>query len=100
MKPVRLSDKFTLFSEHWTPKIVAELNENNVLIAKSRALSEWRVYACFYPKGTGVNNPILVHPESFNGGASRCGEANYSTASINPGKVFDPFLVARVEQRY
>lgn len=44
MKTIRLSDKFALFSEHWTPKIVAELNENNVLIAKVQGEFVWHTH--------------------------------------------------------
>src|SRR5260221_11944398 len=44
MQPVRLSDKFALFSERWTPKIVAELNENNVLIAKVQGEFVWHTH--------------------------------------------------------
>ncbi len=45
MDSVRLSEKFALFSEHWTPKIVAELNENHVLIAKVQGEFVWHTHA-------------------------------------------------------
>jgi len=31
---VNLSEKFALFSEHWTPKIIAELNDYQIKIVK------------------------------------------------------------------
>lgn len=31
---VNLAEKFTLFQEHWTPKIVGELNKQQVKLAK------------------------------------------------------------------
>ena len=34
MNKVNLSEKFSLFSEHWTPKIIAELNDYQIKIAK------------------------------------------------------------------
>jgi hypothetical protein len=43
MEKVRLSDKFSLFAEHWTPKIVGELNENNILIAKVQGEFVWHM---------------------------------------------------------
>jgi mannose-6-phosphate isomerase-like protein (cupin superfamily) len=44
MEKVRLSDKFSLFAEHWTPKIVGELNENNILIAKVQGEFVWHTH--------------------------------------------------------
>jgi mannose-6-phosphate isomerase-like protein (cupin superfamily) len=34
MEKINLTDKFSLFSEHWTPKIIAELNGQQVKLAK------------------------------------------------------------------
>ena len=34
MNKVNLSEKFSHFSEHWTPKIIAELNDYQIKIAK------------------------------------------------------------------
>src|SRR5271166_6075400 len=44
MEKVRLSDKFALFSEHFTPKIVATLNENNILLAKVQGEFVWHTH--------------------------------------------------------
>ena len=33
-KAVNLAQKLTLFSEHWSPKIVAEYNGNDVMVVK------------------------------------------------------------------
>ena len=33
-KTVNLAQKLTLFSEHWSPKIVAEYNGNDVMVVK------------------------------------------------------------------
>ncbi len=41
MNKINLSEKFGLFSEHWTPKIVAELNGQHVKIAKLLGDFEW-----------------------------------------------------------
>ena len=43
MKPekVNLKDKFKLFNEHWTPKIVGELNGQQVKLAKLKGEFVW-----------------------------------------------------------
>lgn len=34
MQKINLAEKFNTFSEHWQPKIIAELNNQKVIIAK------------------------------------------------------------------
>jgi mannose-6-phosphate isomerase-like protein (cupin superfamily) len=34
MKPIRLSDKLALFSSHWDPHVVADYNQNDVMVVK------------------------------------------------------------------
>ena len=41
MNKVNLSEKFSLFSEHWTPKIIAELNDYQIKIAKVEGDFVW-----------------------------------------------------------
>ena len=41
MKKINLADKFSLFSEHWSPKIVAELKGQHVKIAKVQGSFDW-----------------------------------------------------------
>jgi mannose-6-phosphate isomerase-like protein (cupin superfamily) len=41
MEKVRLSEKFQLFEQHWTPKIVGELNNSYVLLAKLKGELFW-----------------------------------------------------------
>ncbi len=38
---VRLSDKFAEFQQYWTPKIVGELNDNYLLLAKLKGEFVW-----------------------------------------------------------
>lgn len=42
---VCLEEKFSLFDEHWSPKIVAELNGQHVKIAKLEGEFEWHQHA-------------------------------------------------------
>lgn len=41
MKKVNLEDKFSQFSECWNPKIIGELNDNYVKIAKFKGAFTW-----------------------------------------------------------
>ena len=41
MKKITLSDKFSLVHEHWSPKIIAELNGQYVKIAKVQGEFDW-----------------------------------------------------------
>ena len=41
MKKINLPDKFSLITEHWTPKVVAELNGQHVKLAKLQGEFIW-----------------------------------------------------------
>ena len=41
MNKVKLSEKFSLFSEHWSPKIIAELNDYQIKIVKVKGDFVW-----------------------------------------------------------
>ena len=41
MEKVILSEKFSLFSEHWSPKIVGELNDDYIKVAKVQGEFVW-----------------------------------------------------------
>eukprot|EP01084_Bolivina_argentea_P036050 66729_1 len=38
---VNINAKFNLFSEHWTPQIIGDLNENHIKIAKIKGEFVW-----------------------------------------------------------
>ena len=40
-KPINLQSKFKLFSEHWSPKIIAELNEYQFKLVKIKGQFTW-----------------------------------------------------------
>jgi mannose-6-phosphate isomerase-like protein (cupin superfamily) len=44
MQRVSLSEKLSLFSEHWRPKIVAELNGQEVKIVKVQGVFPWHLH--------------------------------------------------------
>jgi len=41
MNSINLSKKFSLFSEHWNPKIIGELNDSFVKLAKVKGEFDW-----------------------------------------------------------
>ena len=41
LSKINIADKFSLFDEHWTPKILAESNEQLVKIAKGEGKLVW-----------------------------------------------------------
>lgn len=41
MNKINLAEKFNLFNEHWTPKILGELNGQHVKIAKLKGEFVW-----------------------------------------------------------
>ena len=41
MKKINIADKYSLFSEHFTPKIIAEANDQYVKLAKIKGAFVW-----------------------------------------------------------
>ncbi|MGB0787083.1 MAG: cupin, partial [Candidatus Poseidoniaceae archaeon] len=41
MEKINLDEKFALFNEHWTPKIISELNDYQIKIAKVEGDFVW-----------------------------------------------------------
>lgn len=41
MEKINLTDKFSLFSEHWRPKVVGELNGQEVKLVKVQGVFPW-----------------------------------------------------------
>ena len=41
MDTINLAQKFRLFSEHWSPKIIAELNDSYIKVVKVKGEFEW-----------------------------------------------------------
>lgn len=44
MQKVNLAEKFGLFSEQWSPKVIAEVNDAMVKIAKLEGEFEWHIH--------------------------------------------------------
>jgi mannose-6-phosphate isomerase-like protein (cupin superfamily) len=45
LAPINLTEKFGLFSDHWSPKIVADLNDYDVKLAKLQGEFIWHQHA-------------------------------------------------------
>lgn len=41
MDKINIAEKFTLFNEHWTPKIIGETNDQYVKLAKAQGTMVW-----------------------------------------------------------
>jgi mannose-6-phosphate isomerase-like protein (cupin superfamily) len=40
-QPINLADKLSKFSEHWSPKIVASYNDNEIMVVKVKGEFTW-----------------------------------------------------------
>ena len=43
-EPVRLSEKLSAFSEHWSPKVVADFNGHDVMVVKVQGEFVWHAH--------------------------------------------------------
>jgi mannose-6-phosphate isomerase-like protein (cupin superfamily) len=41
MKPIKIDEKFARFNEHWRPKVVAELNGQEMKLVKVQGVFPW-----------------------------------------------------------
>ena len=44
LEPINIMDKFSLFEEHWTPKIIGELNNQYVKLCKLKDDFVWHTH--------------------------------------------------------
>ena len=45
MEPINLKEKFALFNDHWSPKIIGELNGQEIKLAKVKGEFVWHNHA-------------------------------------------------------
>ena len=48
IEPINIMNKFSLFNEQWTPKIIGELNDQHVKICKLKDNFVWHSHSCFF----------------------------------------------------
>ncbi len=44
MKPINFDDKLSLFTEHWSPKIIAQMNDYHFKVAKFQGEFVWHCH--------------------------------------------------------
>lgn len=44
MEKINLNEKFQLFSEYWSPRIIGEVNDSHVKVAKFKGQFTWHVH--------------------------------------------------------
>lgn len=60
MEKVNLAQKFTLFQDHWRPKIVGELNDSYVKLAKFKGEFVWHHHETEDELFLVVNGELLI----------------------------------------
>jgi len=76
MKKVNIRQKFQLFTEQWTPKIIAELNGQHLKLAKVSGEFVWHDHA-------GEDELFLVHK-----GTLYLDLRDGTTIELNPGEFY------------
>ncbi len=61
MDKVSLAEKFGLFDDHWSPKIVGELNGQHVLLAKVRGEFIWHQHEAQDEMFLVVKGRVTIH---------------------------------------
>jgi mannose-6-phosphate isomerase-like protein (cupin superfamily) len=61
MDKINLTEKFSLFTDQWSPKIVAELNGQHVKLAKLQGEFEWHQHTDEDELFWVVKGTLLVH---------------------------------------
>ena len=64
MNKINLLDKFDLFNEHWTPKIIGELNGQQVKIAKVQGEFVWHDHANEDELFMVIKGQLIIHLEN------------------------------------
>ena len=60
---MNLLDKFDLFNEHWTPKIIGELNGQQLKIAKVQREFVWHIHANGDELFMLIKGKLIIHLE-------------------------------------
>jgi len=74
MKRVNLADKFRLFDDYWSPKIVGELNGQYVKLAKFKGEMVWHTHESEDEFFQVIKGSIVIHlrGQSINLNAGEC----------------------------
>ncbi|NVO31159.1 cupin domain-containing protein [Hymenobacter lapidiphilus] len=75
MKVIRLEDKFAQFTDHWNPRVIGELNDQHLKIARVQGEFIWHNHAAEDELFMVVKGQLLI---DFRDGI---------TAELNPGEL-------------
>jgi mannose-6-phosphate isomerase-like protein (cupin superfamily) len=75
MKPINLAEKFGRFSEHWAPKIIAQMNDYQFKLVKFQGEFIWHNHSDTDEAFIVINGRMTIH--------FRDGEV-----SVGPGEMF------------
>jgi mannose-6-phosphate isomerase-like protein (cupin superfamily) len=75
MKPINLAEQFGRFSEHWAPKIIAQMNDYQFKLVKFQGEFVWHNHADTDEAFIVINGRMTIH--------FRDGEV-----SVGPGEMF------------
>ena len=75
MEKINLTDKFSIFDEHWSPKVIAELNGQHVKVAKIQGEFEWHQHENEDELFWVVKGLLKIHLRD-------------RTIELNPGEIF------------
>lgn len=64
MKKINLHDKFALFNDYWAPKIVGELNGQQVKVAKVKGEFVWHDHANEDELFMVIKGRLIIHLEN------------------------------------
>ena len=78
MKKINIADKLGQFSEHWSPKIVAELNGQQVKVAKLLGEFDWHFHENEDELFWVIRGTLQMHLRE---------DERESVVEINPGEV-------------
>ena len=80
LNKINVSQKFSLFDEHWTPKILAESNEQLVKIAKGQGKLMWHSHSNEDELFIVFKGCLTLHLRDESGGEQ--------LIELNPGELF------------
>jgi mannose-6-phosphate isomerase-like protein (cupin superfamily) len=61
MKKINLNEKFALFHEHWSPKLIGELNGQYIKLAKLKGEMVWHSHADEDEFFQVIKGSIMIH---------------------------------------
>jgi mannose-6-phosphate isomerase-like protein (cupin superfamily) len=61
IKPINLAEKFGMFSEHWSPKIIAQMNDYQFKLVKFKGEFVWHSHEATDEAFIVINGAMTIH---------------------------------------